>query len=312
MRNQIIIQLFILEKVLASTKRYILQNRNEKNFLSDKNEDIEEHINKKRKEYNIKYAIEDRPKVTSTITKPYDTNIRVHNDRLSWSTYIPYFSQESKKLLEELEVYNNKNKILIKMIQSISNKKNVEDYFLTYYQNKQDFVKLENGIFVINDEGYLNLTSDEIAEIKQLQALNNLEIFTFPSFTSTTTLYKKDYTKRTLFLKRYYKFAFQLIIQKFCEIGFIFAQYNIKNFCINQQKGLMLWEHSDMMFYNNKIKHILRCDKCYEQVEYYFERFFSSSSEAQESEFICPNCREHYTYSKLEEIYKKNCKKAYK
>lgn len=312
MRNQIIIQLFILEKLLASTKRYILKNRNEDNFLSNKNEDIEEHINKKRKEYNIKYAIEDRPKVTSTITEPYDTNIRVRNDRLNWSTYIPYFSQESKKLLEELEVYNNKNKILIKKIQSISNEKNVEDYFLTYYQNKQDFVKLENGIFVINDEGYLNLTSDEIAEIKQLQALNNLEIFTFPSSTSTTTLYKKDYTKRALFLKRYYKFAFQLIIQKFCEIGFIFAQYNIKNFCINQQKGLMLWEHSDMRFYSNTIKHILRCDKCYKEVEYYFENFFSSSSEAQESEFICPNCGEHYTYSKLKEIYEKNCEKSYK
>lgn len=132
---------------------------------------------------------------------------------------------------------------------------------MTYYQNKQDFVKLENEIFVINNEGYLNLTSDEITEIKQLQALNNLEIFTFPSSTSTTTLYKKDYAKRTLFLKRYYKFAFQLIIQKFCKIGFIFTRYNIKNFCINQQKGLMLWEHSDMKFYSNAIKHILRCTK---------------------------------------------------
>lgn len=112
-------------------------------------------------------------------------------------------------------------------------------------------------------------------------------------------------------MRSYYKLAFKIIFLKLLQAHHICKAFSIKDFYFLPLDGLQLYHCENLVYWQNS-HHILRCDNCHEQVEYYFENFFSSSSETQESEFICPNCGEHYTYSKLEEIYKKNCEKAYK
>lgn len=212
---------------------------------------------------------------------------------------------ESKNIsiqLEKTNIYSTKAKDLVDFI------KEKDSY--NYIQEKKDY--LEGNLYSIEipPKKYILLKTSDILELKQLNSLLRNDIV-YSQENKYDLSYTISITKKEIFMRSYYKLAFKIIFLKLLQAHYICKFFSIKDFYFLPLEGLRLYHCENLVHWQNS-HHILRCDNCHEQVEYSFERFFSSSSETQESEFICPKCGEHYTYSKLEEIYKKNCEKAYK
>lgn len=214
----------------------------------------------------------------------------------------------TKKLTNYL-IDNNKEKPT--NLTSLINKE-LEVLALNYHS--PSFEELSDGFFR-KKSNLINLPSSIIFKLFYLNTLKKKDIFAVHSSLIGNILqteYKVNSSKLEIFGKPILKLAFKIIILRCLELKCLFSAFDINEFWFNPLEGLKLWEVSSIEYYGNKIHHILRCDDCHEEVEYYFESFFKSSSVRQESEFVCPNCGKHYTYSQLKRIYEKNLAKAYK
>lgn len=214
----------------------------------------------------------------------------------------------TKKLTNYL-IYNNKEKPT--NLTSLINKE-LEVLALNYHS--PSFEVLSDDFFR-KKSNLINLPSSIIFKLFYLNTLKKKDIFAVHSSLIGNILqteYKVNSSKLEIFGKPILKLAFKIIILRCLELKCLFSAFDINEFWFNPLEGLKLWEVSSIENYGNKIHHILRCDDCHEEVEYYFENFFKSSSVRQESEFVCPKCGKHYTYSQLIRIYEKNLAKAYK
>lgn len=176
--------------------------------------------------------------------------------------------------------------------------------------------------FLEEEHNLINLLPDMIIRLQYFNTLKKGDFFSIHSSLIPRnnpamrdilqTEHKASSSKIEIFRNPILKLAFKIIILRCLELEYLFTAFDINEFWFNPLEGLKLWEVSSIEDYGNKIHHILRCDDCHEEVEYYFENFFKSSSVRQESEFVCPKCGKHYTYSQLVRIYEKNLAKAYK
>ena len=223
--------------------------------------------------------------------------------------------EEAKDLANDHR-YKNKNKSnnLTSLI-----KKEFET--LTSNYDSLSFDELSDNLLK-EEQNLINLLPDMIMRLQYFNTLKKGDFFSIHSSLIPRnnpamrdilqTEHKANSSKIEIFRKPILKLAFKIIILRCLELECLFTAFDINEFWFNPLKGLKLWEVSSIEDYGNKIHHILRCDDCHEEVEYYFESFFKSSSVRQESEFVCPNCGKHYTYSQLKRIYEKNLAKAYK
>lgn len=192
---------------------------------------------------------------------------------------------------------------------------------LTSNYDSLSFDKLSDKLLE-EEHNLTNLLSDMILRLQHFNTLKKGDFFSIHSSLVPRnnpamrdilqTEHKAASSKIEIFGKFNLKLAFKIIILRCLELKCLFTAFDINEFWFNPLKGLKLWEVSSIKDHRDNIHHILRCDDCHEEVQYYFENFFKSSSTRQESEFICPNCGKHYTYSQLKRIYEKNLAKAYK
>ena len=313
-----------------------------KSYKKNENEDYYLSFQEMNKKYQLKK--EQYIKIMSRNPKNLEKRINKIIDKSYLENYNSYYNSEFKNIQESLSMYSVQKKELNSMIKvyNLNLSSELSKWLETFIKDKDTLVclkKIKNylttsrssietkNIFIqekdirnyLNESYYLIEISpkkeiffkiSDILELNQLNLLlsNNIIYLQDSVYDLSYTI---SITKKELFMRSYYKLAFKIIFLKLLQAHHICKAFSIKDFYFLPLDGLQLYHCENLVYWQNS-HHILRCDNCHEQVEYYFENFFSSSSETQESEFICPNCGEHYTYSKLEEIYKKNCEKAYK
>lgn len=257
----------------------------------------------------------------------------------------PYNNEKIEISLIKLDNFSSHNPMVTKKFNEVKiqfeEAKDLTSYLIRKNKNKStNLTSLIKKEFETLTSNYASLSFDNLSELLEeehnlinllpdmiirLQHFNTLKKGDFFSIHSSLvprnnpaiqdilqTEHKANSSKIEIFGKFNLKLAFKIIILRCLELGCLFTAFDINEFWFNPLKGLKLWEVSSIEYYGNKIHHILRCDDCYEEVEYYFENFFKSSSTRQESEFICPKCGKHYTYSQLVRIYEKNLAKTYK
>lgn len=61
----------------------------------------------------------------------------------------------------------------------------------------------------------------------------------------------------------------------------------------------------------DKMKNLLRCQKCHSTTELSLDNFINSNQRTVEAEYKCPKCGEIYSFSKLKKIYEENMRNVY-
>lgn len=272
-------------------------------------------------ETDQKYRLKEQQFIEIFSRSPEKLEEKIKKARNTYYLDDSQLNRRLKNIKEWLEKYQETKKNIDFMVKKYNS--HLSDELLSWKENlittKGKLISFKELKHNLNEEKFslealkekeIFLKFSDILELKQLNSLLNNNIIYLQDGKYDLS-YIISITKKEIFMRSYYKLAFKIIFLKLLQAHYICKNFSIKDFYFLPLEGLRLY-HCENLVYLEKPHHILRCDNCHKQVEYYFERFFSSSSEAQESEFICPNCGEHYTYSKLKEIYEKNCKKAYK
>lgn len=314
-KNNLIIKLISLYSVVKSLKNSdtITDEESKEKYLK-KEEEIKKYFDK---EIGDKYSF--MPNVEKYL-KNY----------LLESSSQNYLKEEISKNLKLFNKYIEN----VKKIQKLLYFYKVNSEFIEELHNIKENIK--SSKFLIKPlrenqkyyDNYINIlfSLDERLYLNQIESLLNKNIFIYFNNESRCfeeildnndilpvilILSKQVFSKKDIMIKEYYKLAFKYICYYLKEINCLFSAFDIDDFCIDPLEGLKLFDIKNIEILDKEAKKILRCDNCHNQLEYYFDDFFSSQALSQDSQFKCPHCNKIYTFSNLKRIYEKNTYNSY-
>lgn len=163
-----------------------------------------------------------------------------------------------------------------------------------------DFNKMKDSAYSMIEKYYLELFSpfskvnerDNIIEISFLKhsPISPKEIFTDI----------KDYER------------IKLITFILEHMGFLFEIISLDDFYLNPLFGIFLYRYHHLhKFDEDKLKNILRCQKCHTSMELDLDYFKEKGLRTQEAYYSCPHCKISSSYTKLLTTYETNKKNSY-